>query len=112
MGPIGSPLAKIGIELTDSNYVLLCMRIMTRVAPKVWDALGDDDFVKCIHSMGCPRPWRSTYCDNDKPDDRCRLLLMTYSKNSCSKFTLDVNFIVKYTTVAEADNSFYCIMLS
>lgn len=58
MGPIGSPLAKIGIELTDSNYVLLCMRIMTRVAPKVWDALGDDDFVKCIHSMGCPRPWR------------------------------------------------------
>jgi len=66
MGPIGSPLAKIGIELTDSNYVLLCMRIMTRVAPKVWDALGDDDFVKCIHSMGCPRPWRSTYCNNCK----------------------------------------------
>ena len=60
MGPIGSPLAKIGIELTDSNYVLLCMRLMTRVAPKVWEALGDEDFVKCVHSMGCPRPWRST----------------------------------------------------
>jgi len=65
MGPIGSPLAKIGIELTDSNYVLLCMRLMTRVAPKVWDALGDDDFVKCIHSMGCPRPWRSAYHSHD-----------------------------------------------
>jgi len=62
MGPIGSPLAKIGIELTDSNYVLLCMRLMTRVSPRVWDALGDQDFVKCIHSMGCPRPWRSMYC--------------------------------------------------
>ena len=68
MGPIGSPLAKIGIELTDSNYVLLCMRLMTRVAPQVWDALGDDDFVKCIHSMGCPRPWRSTYCHFHETD--------------------------------------------
>jgi len=58
MGPIGSPLGKIGVQLTDSNYVLLCMRIMTRVAPKVWEVLGDDDFVKCVHSMGCPRPWR------------------------------------------------------
>jgi len=58
MGPIGSPLSKIGIELTDSNYVVLCMQMMTRMSPKVWEALGDDDFVKCIHSMGCPRPWR------------------------------------------------------
>lgn len=58
MGPIGSPLGKIGVQLTDSNYVLLCMRIMTRVSPKVWETLGDDDFVKCVHSMGCPRPWR------------------------------------------------------
>ena len=59
MGPIGSPLSKIGVELTDSNYVLLCMRCMTRVSPKVWEVLGDSDFVKCVHSMGCPRPWRS-----------------------------------------------------
>lgn len=58
MGPVGSPLAKIGVQLTDSNYVLLCMRLMTRVSPKVWEALGTNDFVKCIHSMGCPRPWR------------------------------------------------------
>ncbi|KAK6981950.1 hypothetical protein BgiMline_017300 [Biomphalaria glabrata] len=56
MGPLGSPLSKIGVQVTDSNYVLLCMRIMTRVCPKVWELLGDQDFVKCIHSMGCPRP--------------------------------------------------------
>ncbi|XP_013418183.1 phosphoenolpyruvate carboxykinase [GTP] [Lingula anatina] len=58
MGPVGSPLSKIGVQVTDSNYVLLCMRIMTRVTPKVWDVLkkGKGDFVKCLHSMGSPRP--------------------------------------------------------
>ncbi len=61
MGPVGSPLSKIGIQLTDSNYVLLCMRIMTRVSSKVLEVLGDGDFVKCLHSMGCPRPVQSQY---------------------------------------------------
>jgi phosphoenolpyruvate carboxykinase (GTP) len=56
MGPIGSPLSKIGVQLTDSNYVVLCMRIMTRVSPDVWDTMGDHDFVRCIHSVGLPRP--------------------------------------------------------
>ena len=39
MGPIGSPLSKIGIELTDSNYVLLCMRVMTRMSSAVLDLM-------------------------------------------------------------------------
>ena len=58
MGPLGSPLSKYGIELTDSNYVLLCMRLMTRMSSRVVELIGNDDFVKCVHSMGCPRPWR------------------------------------------------------
>ncbi|KAJ1354969.1 hypothetical protein KIN20_012073 [Parelaphostrongylus tenuis] len=56
MGPVGGPLSKIGVQLTDSNYVVLSMRIMTRVCHDVWDALGDKDFVRCIHSVGLPRP--------------------------------------------------------
>ncbi len=51
MGPVGSPFSKIGIELTDSIYVVLNMAIMTRVGKKVIDQLGDsDDFVKCLHA--------------------------------------------------------------
>ncbi len=51
MGPVGSPFSKIGIELTDSIYVVLNMAIMTRIGTKVIDALGDNpDFVKCLHA--------------------------------------------------------------
>ncbi|KAF7638792.1 hypothetical protein Mgra_00001874 [Meloidogyne graminicola] len=56
MGPLGSPLSKIGIQLTDSTYVVLSMRIMTRILPDVAEALGDQDFVRGIHSVGLPRP--------------------------------------------------------
>ncbi len=51
MGPVGSPFSKIGIELTDSIYVVLNMIIMTRVGTAVIEQLGDsDDFVKCLHA--------------------------------------------------------------
>jgi phosphoenolpyruvate carboxykinase (GTP) len=85
MGPVGGPLSKIGIQLTDFNYVILSMRIMTRVTPKVFDVLkaqekvGSEagEFVRCVHTIGAPRPLKKRVI-NHWPGDPQRTIIAHY----------------------------------
>lgn len=55
MGPVDSPMAKLGLEITDSPYVAASMRIMTRMGEKAWSRIqAGEEFVPCMHSVGQP----------------------------------------------------------
>src|SRR5687768_10071697 len=63
MGPTGSPLAKVGVQLTDSLYVAVSMGLMTRMGAVAWRQLGDsEEFTKCLHSLGDVNPDRRYVC--------------------------------------------------
>ena len=76
MGPVGSPFSKIGIEITDSAYVVCCMRIMTRIGKNVLETLGNDDFVKCLHSIGVPKSDSKVEINSSWPCDPERTIIL------------------------------------
>ncbi|XP_071092051.1 phosphoenolpyruvate carboxykinase, cytosolic [GTP]-like isoform X1 [Haliotis cracherodii] len=86
MGPIGSPMSKIGVQLTDSAYVVASMRIMTRMGSRVLNALNDENFVKCLHSVGRPLPLTSPLRNNWPCDPKLTLVAHIPERNEIASF--------------------------
>ena len=80
MGPVGSHLSKIGIQLTDSEYVVASMRIMTRIGRPVLDVLQDGKFVKCVHSVGYPLSEGQK--DIDWPCNKKKIAIVQYPERN------------------------------
>ena len=88
MGPIGSPLAKLGLQLTDSPYVAASMRIMTRMGAPALQSLNNpkSEFVKCLHSVGQPLPMLRQPVNNWPCDPERTIIAHLPSRNEICSF--------------------------
>ncbi|CAF1096252.1 unnamed protein product, partial [Brachionus calyciflorus] len=87
MGPIGGTISKIGIELTDSPYVVCSMRIMTRMGINVFEKIADESvFVKCLHSVGVPLPTTRTLVNNWACNPEMTMIAHLPEKNEVISF--------------------------
>jgi len=86
MGPVGSPLSKIGIQLTDSPYVVASMRVMTRMGQNVLDIIDQDHFIKCTHTVGAPLPLQRSLVSNWPCDPAKVLVAHIPDKNEISSY--------------------------
>src|SRR4051812_48129060 len=83
MGPIGSPISQFGVQLSDSPYVAVNMKIMTRMGTKAIEALGDGAFTKCLHSVGMPlEPGQQDVAWPCSPDPKDKYIVHYPEENS------------------------------
>jgi len=83
MGPIGSPISQFGVQLSDSPYVAVNMKIMTRMGTKAIEALGDGEFTKCLHSVGMPlEPGQQDVAWPCSPDPKDKYIVHYPEENS------------------------------
>jgi phosphoenolpyruvate carboxykinase (GTP) len=83
MGPIGSPISQFGVQLSDSPYVAVNMKIMTRMGNKAIEALGDGEFTKCLHSVGMPlEPGQQDVAWPCSPDPKDKYIVHYPEENS------------------------------
>jgi phosphoenolpyruvate carboxykinase (GTP) len=86
MGPVGGPLSKSAIELTDSPYVVACMRLMTRMTQDIYDTVGKMDFTRCLHSLGQPLPMAKPPVQNWPCNPQKTIIAHIPANNEISSF--------------------------